>query len=108
MFALYYRRDIFEDPKMKDAYQAKYNKAFGVPKTWEDYAQVAQFITDQMAPKVYGAGHFRKAGSPGNQFDFLQQYRANGGVFWDESMRRAVLIDRDTGQVLKRATAPSP
>ena len=87
MFALYYRRDIFEDPKMKEAYQAKYNKAFGVPKTWEDYAQVAQFITDQMAPKVYGAGHFRKAGSPGNQFDFLQQYRANGGVFWDESMK---------------------
>ena len=35
-----------------------------VPKTWEDYAQVAQFITDQMAPEVYGAGHFRKAGSP--------------------------------------------
>ncbi len=87
MFALYYRRDIFEDPKMKEAYQAKYNKAFGVPKTWEDYAQVAQFITDQMAPKVYGAGHFRKAGSPGNQFDFLQQYRANGGVFWDGSMK---------------------
>jgi multiple sugar transport system substrate-binding protein len=43
-----------------------------VPKTWEDYAQVAQYITDQMAPNVYGAGHFRKAGSPGNQYDFLQ------------------------------------
>ena len=33
-----------------------------------------------MAPNVYGAGHFRKAGSPGNQFDFLQQFRANGGA----------------------------
>ena len=82
MFALYYRKDIFEDPKMKDAYQAKFNKALEVPKTWEDYAQVAQFITDQMAPNVYGAGHFRKAGSPGNQFDFLQQFRANGGKFF--------------------------
>ena len=80
MFALYYRKDIFEDPKLKEAYQAKFNKALEVPKTWEDYAQVAQFITDQMAPNVYGAAHFRKAGSPGNQFDFLQQYRANGGV----------------------------
>ena len=64
MFALYYRKDIFEDPKLKDAYQAKFNKELDVPKTWEDYAQVAQFITDQMAPNVYGAGHFRKAGSP--------------------------------------------
>ena len=27
MFALYYRKDIFEDPKMKAAYQAKFNKA---------------------------------------------------------------------------------
>ena len=62
MFALYYRKDIFEDPKLKEAYQAKFSKPLEVPKTWEDYAQVAQFITDQMAPNVYGAGHFRKAG----------------------------------------------
>ncbi|MDW6023939.1 extracellular solute-binding protein [Mesorhizobium sp. BAC0120] len=87
MFALYYRRDIFEDAKLKEAYQTKFGKPLEVPKTWEDYAQVAQFITDQLAPKVYGAGHFRKAGSPGNQFDFLQQYRANGGQFFDANMK---------------------
>jgi multiple sugar transport system substrate-binding protein len=87
MFALYYRKDILEDPKLMQAYQAKFNKPLGVPKTWEEYSQVAQFITDQMAPNVYGAGHFRKAGSPGNQYDFLQQFRANGGVFFDENMK---------------------
>ena len=87
MFALYYRRDIFEAPKMKDAYQKKFGKALEVPKSWDDYSQVAQFITDQMAPDVYGAAHFRKAGSPGNQYDFLQRFRANGGVFFDDSMR---------------------
>lgn len=87
MFALYYRKDIFEDPKMKEGYQAKFGKALEVPKTWEDYAQVAQYITDQMAPNVYGAGHFRKAGSPGNQYDFLQQFRANNGQFFDASMK---------------------
>ena len=84
MFALYYRKDIFEDPKLKEAYQAKFDKKLDVPKTWEDYAQIAQFITDQMAPNVYGAGHFRKAGSPGNQFDFMQQFRSNGGQFFDD------------------------
>ena len=52
MFALYYRKDIFEDPKLKEAYQAKFGKALEVPKTWEDYAQVAQFITDQIAPRT--------------------------------------------------------
>ena len=87
IFALYYRKDIFEDPKLKEGYQKKFGKALEVPKTWEDYAQVAQFITDNMAPKVYGAGHFRKAGSPGNQYDFLQQFRANGGQFFDGKMK---------------------
>jgi len=94
MFALYYRKDIFEDPKMKEGYQKKFGKALEVPKTWEDYAQVAQFITDNMAPKVYGAGHFRKAGSPGNQYDFLQQFRANGGEFFDGSMKAQLASDK--------------
>ena len=93
MFALYYRKDIFEDPKLKDAYQAKFSKALGPPKTWEDYSQVAQFITDNLAPKVYGAGHFRKAGSPGNQFDFLQQFRANGGVLFGDDMKAGLNSD---------------
>jgi len=87
MFALYYRKDIFEDPKLKEAYQSKFGKPLDVPKTWDDYSQIAQFITDQLAPKVYGAAHFRKAGSPGNQYDFLQQFRANGGVFFDDAMK---------------------
>jgi multiple sugar transport system substrate-binding protein len=87
IFALYYRRDIFADPKLKESYQAKFQKPLEVPRTWEDYVQVAQFITDQMAPSVYGAAHFRKAGAPGNQFDFLQQYRANGGVLFNDAMR---------------------
>jgi len=93
MFALYYRKDIFEDAKLKEGYQAKFGKALEVPKTWEDYAQVAQFITDNMAPNVYGAGHFRKAGAPGNQYDFLQQFRANGGQFFDDSMKAQLASD---------------
>ena len=93
MFALYYRKDIFEDPKMKDGYQKKFGKALAVPKTWDDYSEVAQFITDQMAPNVYGAAHFRKAGSPGNQFGFLQEFRANGGVFFDDAMKCQLATD---------------
>jgi multiple sugar transport system substrate-binding protein len=91
MFALYYRKDIFGDPKLQSAYQAKFGKPLAVPKTWDDYSQVAQFITDQLAPNVYGAAHFRKFGSPGNQFSFLQQYRANGGKFFDETTFAALI-----------------
>jgi multiple sugar transport system substrate-binding protein len=93
MFALYYRKDVFEDAKLKDGYQKKFNKPFEVPKNWEDYAQVAQFITDNMAPNVYGAAHFRKAGAPGNQYDFLQQFRANSGKFFDDDMKAQLASD---------------
>ncbi len=85
--ALYYRRDVFEDAKLGAAYKAKFNRALRVPQGWDEYAETAQFITDQMAPTVYGAVHFRKAGSPGNQYGFLQEFRANGGEFFDAKMR---------------------
>lgn len=109
MFALYYRKDIFEDPALNEAYQAKFNKKLEVPKTWDDYSEVAQFITDQMAPNVYGAGHFRKAGSPGNQFDFMQRFRSNGGSFFDGDMKAAIASDIGvkTLEQMKAANAAS-
>jgi multiple sugar transport system substrate-binding protein len=91
MLALYYRKDIFGDPKLQQAYRAKYKQAFRVPQSWDEYSQTAQFITDQLAPKVYGTANFRKAGSPGNQFAFVQEYRANGGAFFDEKTMKAQL-----------------
>jgi multiple sugar transport system substrate-binding protein len=91
VFMLYYRRDVFEDQKLKDAYKAKFNQDLRVPQTWDEYSQVAQFITDQLAPNIYGSAHFRKFGSPGNQFSFLQQYRSNGGTFFDEQSMKAQL-----------------
>jgi multiple sugar transport system substrate-binding protein len=96
VLALYYRTDIFGDPKLQQAYKAKYNQDLRVPQTWDEYNQVAQFITDQLAPNVYGAVHFRKAGNPGNQFSFLQQYRNNGGKFFEEQSMKAQL-DSDAG-----------
>jgi multiple sugar transport system substrate-binding protein len=91
VFQLYYRKDVFDDQKLKDAYKAKFNQDLRVPQGWDEYAQVAQFITDQMAPNIYGAVHFRKFGDPGNQYSFLQEFRSNGGVFFDEGSMRAQL-----------------
>jgi len=92
VLALYYRTDIFGDSKLQQAYKAKFGRDLRVPQGWDEYAETAQFITDQMAPRVYGAAHFRKAGSPGNQFGFLQQYRSNGGVFFDPKTMQAQLV----------------
>lgn len=91
VFQLYYRKDVFADPKLRDAYKAKFNRDLRPPESWDEYAETAQFITDQMAPNVYGAAHFRKFGDPGNQYSFLQEFRNNGGVFFDEATMRAQL-----------------
>jgi multiple sugar transport system substrate-binding protein len=104
-FALYYRKDIFADPKLQAAYQSKFGKPLKVPATWDDYSQVAQFITDQLAPKVYGAAHFRKFGSPGNQFSFLQQYRANGGKFFDDNNLTALIAGPEGVKTLEQMLA---
>jgi multiple sugar transport system substrate-binding protein len=91
VFCLYYRKDIFEDPEIMDAHQSELGRALEPPTTWDHYTETAQFLTDRLAPEVYGAGAFRKQGAPGNQFAFYQQFASNGGEYFDvDSMRAAI------------------
>jgi len=48
-----YRKDLFDDPKEKAAYQAQNGTALEVPKSWEEYRKVAQFFT-RPEQKLYG------------------------------------------------------
>jgi multiple sugar transport system substrate-binding protein len=41
----------------------------------DEFTATSQFITDQMAPKVYGGGEGRGLGNPGNQFYFFSSAR---------------------------------
>ena len=86
---LYYRKDIFGNAKLKAAYKAKFKRDLRVPRTWDEFTETSQFITDQMAPKVYGGGEGRGLGNPGNQFYFFQQFRARGGRFFNPSTMKA-------------------
>ena len=49
---LYYRKDIFNDPKEKAEFFAKYGYELQVPKTWAQFRDVAEFFT--RPPKMYG------------------------------------------------------
>jgi multiple sugar transport system substrate-binding protein len=42
---LYYRCDLFDDPKEQAAFKAKYGRDLTVPKTWQEWEQVAEFFT---------------------------------------------------------------
>jgi multiple sugar transport system substrate-binding protein len=89
VWALYYRTDIFGNPKLRQAYQAKFKRPLRVPRTWDEFNETAQFITDQMAPTTYGGGEGRALGNPGNQFYFFQNFRAFGGSFFHPTTMKA-------------------
>lgn len=86
---LYYRKDIFDDPKMQSAFKDKFNYDLAPPKTWKQFDEIGQFITDKMAPKVYGAGFFRSQPYP--QYMFQERFRLEGGKFFDADTMKATV-----------------
>jgi multiple sugar transport system substrate-binding protein len=109
---LYYRKDIFSDPKLKKAYKAKFKRDLRVPTSWAEFDETAQFITDQLAPNVYGANEGRALGNPGNQFYFFQQFRNAGGQFFNPTTMKAQINDAHGIQamtdIMKELKASSP
>ena len=57
-----YRKDLFEDPTEKANYKAKYNAELGVPKTWMELRNIAEFFT-RPDKNLYGLSLYtQKAG----------------------------------------------
>jgi multiple sugar transport system substrate-binding protein len=48
-----YRKDLFENPEQRAAFEAEYGRELAVPQTWDEYAEVAEFFT-QPDLKIYG------------------------------------------------------
>jgi multiple sugar transport system substrate-binding protein len=48
-----YRQDLFDDPAEKAAFQQRFGRPLTVPRTWDEYDQVAQFFT-RPQQKLYG------------------------------------------------------
>jgi multiple sugar transport system substrate-binding protein len=94
VFVFYYRKDIFEDPKTKEEFKAKFNRELAVPKTWAEFDEIGQFLTDKYQPSMYGAAFFRQA--PYAQFMFQERFRNEGGKFFDADTMKAT-INSDIG-----------
>jgi multiple sugar transport system substrate-binding protein len=94
VFVMYYRKDIFGDPKLQAEFKAKAGRDLTVPKTWQEFAEVGQFLTDKLAPKTYGASFFRQP--PYTMFMFEERFRNEGGKFFDADSMKAT-INSDVG-----------
>ncbi len=94
VFVMYYRKDIFGDPKLQEEFKAKHGRDMSVPKTWAEFAEVGQFLTDKLAPNTYGAAFFRQP--PYTMFMFQERFRTEGGKFFDADTMKAA-INSDVG-----------
>ena len=94
VFILYYRKDVFEDPKNREEFKAKYGYDLAAPKTWKEYDEIGKFLTDKYAPKIYGAGQFRQPAY--SQLLFQERFRVEGGKFFDPKTMKAT-VNSDVG-----------
>jgi multiple sugar transport system substrate-binding protein len=82
-----YRKDWFEDTAEQAAFKAKYNRELGVPKTWEEFEQIAAFFT-RPDKNVYGCALIN-----GRMYDDIvngitQVLYTFGGSWGDEKTRK--------------------
>jgi multiple sugar transport system substrate-binding protein len=93
VFLFYYRKDIFEDAAIKEAFKAKTGMDLAVPKTWADFGKTGAGLTDVLKDKgMYGAAFFRQP--PYTMFMFQERFRVEGGKFFDaETMKAAINSD---------------
>lgn len=87
---LYYRTDLFNDPKNKSLFQKEYGYPLSAPKTWPQMQDVSSFFTKHYAPNIYG---YSQLTAPGNNiWDwFYAQIRENGGQFYDPKTMKAAI-----------------
>jgi multiple sugar transport system substrate-binding protein len=76
-----YRKDLFNDPKEKAAFKAKYKHDLAPPKTWDEFQQVAEFFTrpDNKPDPLYGCALFYSKEYDGVTMGFDQVLWAFGG-----------------------------
>ena len=78
-----YRKDLIEEnEENQKEFMEKYGYELGAPTTWEEWDDVAQFITDKYGPDMYGAAQPRAKGL--TLYFWMDMFRDYGGRFFDE------------------------
>ena len=85
-----YRKDLFEDPTEKAAFQAKYGRPLATPKTWDEFRQVAEFFT-RPDKGLYGAALFFSKEYDGATMGFDQILWSYGGKLSEGNKAQGVI-----------------
>ena len=85
---MYFRKDIFEDAAIKDAFKTKTGMDLAVPKTWADFDKTGAALSEILKDKgMYGAAFFRQP--PFTMYMFQERFRNEGGKFFDADTMKA-------------------
>jgi multiple sugar transport system substrate-binding protein len=85
-----YRKQLFEDPKEKAAFKAKYGYELETPKTWDQLVDVAEFF--RRPEKDMWGFHFMGKGNPGG-FVLISAFLTEGLKLADFNARTAPFKD---------------
>lgn len=75
---LIYRKDLFEDPVEKSAYQLRFGKELLPPKTWDEFINIAEFF-QRPEKGLYGTVFATFPDGHNSVFDFCLQVWTRGG-----------------------------
>jgi multiple sugar transport system substrate-binding protein len=102
-FLLYYRTDLFEDPKYQEAFAETHDYALAPPTTWEEYDEIQAFFTEQGAGEFWGGASQRV---PSQIYHWwMLEFRTRGGKFFDEETMDATLDSQAGIDTLNRMLA---
>jgi multiple sugar transport system substrate-binding protein len=100
---LYYRKDLFEDAANQSEFNATYGYELAAPKTWKEYDEIQQFFTQKGAGASFGGASQR---APGQVYGwFMEEFRTNGGKFFNPDSMDALINDAAGAQTLTRMVA---
>ena len=87
---LYYRKDIFSEPKIRSAFKAKHGYDLAPPKTWKQFSEIGSFLTGHLKPDgIFGASAVRDPAFA--QYMFQERFRNEGGKFFDAETMKATI-----------------
>jgi multiple sugar transport system substrate-binding protein len=83
---LIYRKDLFEDPELGDAYAQQYGESLAVPQTWDRFYHIARFFT-RPEKSLYGTAFAAFPDGHNTVYDFCLQLWTRGGELFSDSGR---------------------